>query len=74
LKNRKRPQGHEIVKGGVELVICKRSQIWLFFIGIWLRKIKRKIQWDFDPKVYFENGLSEVCSSFFENDFSKCKA
>jgi hypothetical protein len=36
--------------------------------------MKKKIQWDFDPKVYFENDLSEVCSSFLENDFSKHKS
>ena len=60
--------------GEVELVILGKGQVWLRFIEIWLRKWKRKIQWDFDPKVYFENGLNDVCSYFLENDFSKYKA
>ena len=46
----------------------KKSNM-IIFIEIWLRKWKRKIQWDFDPKVYCEKDLGEVCSYFLENWF-----
>ena len=39
-----------------------------------IKKKKRKIQWDFDPKVYLENGLSDVVHIFWKTDFSKYKA
>jgi hypothetical protein len=34
-----------------------------------IKKKKRKIQWDFDPKVYFENDLSDVVHICLENWF-----
>jgi len=46
----------------------------IIFIEIWLRKWKRNIQWDFDPKVYLENSLSDVVHIFWKIDFSKYKA
>ena len=54
LKNRERPQGHEIVKSGVELVICKRGQSMIIFIGFLIKKTKGKFNGMLDPKVYLE--------------------
>jgi hypothetical protein len=35
-----------------------------------IKKMKGKIQWDFDPKVYLESDLSDVVHIYLKNDFS----
>jgi hypothetical protein len=58
----------------VGLVICKRSPSLIKIHWNLIKKVKEKIQWDFDPKVYWENDLSDIVHVFLENDFSKCKS
>ena len=71
-----RPQGHEIRKGwGGISYYAKCGLNMIIFIEIWLRKWKRKYNGILDPKVYLENGLSEVCSYLFGRlVFSKYKS
>jgi hypothetical protein len=38
---------------------------------LFVKKIKGKIQWDFDPKVSLENYLSEVVHIFGKENSSK---
>ena len=38
----------------VELVICKRGQSMIIFIGFLIKKIKGKFNGMLDPKVYLE--------------------
>ena len=47
---------------------AKRSK-YLAIILSFIKKIKGKIQWDFDPKVSLENYLSEVVHIFWRKGF-----
>jgi hypothetical protein len=34
-----------------------------------IKKIKGKMQWDFDPKVCLENDLSDIVHVYLENEY-----
>lgn len=59
----------------VELVICKRGQSMIIFIGFLIKKMEKKMQWDVGSQGLFGKALSEVVHICLENwFFSKYKS
>ena len=75
LKNRKRPQGHEIRKLWGWISDLQKESKFDYFHWNLIKKMEKKIQWDIGSQGLFGKGLSEVVHICLENwVFSKYKS